>query len=101
MDGEPNYPARVNGVSVTALVDSGASHISMSPYAVKACGLQVHAQELGAVPLADGSTKRYTLKMTARIAMKGLIRDKNDLIAPLPDESQIIIGDKWLRKHKP
>ena len=70
------YPASVNGDSIDAFIDSGASHVFMSPEAAKNCGLIVKDIDPIAVELADGGSARCTSVAKARIAMQGLITDE-------------------------
>ena len=100
-DDELTYLATVNGNSMCAYVDSGASHIFCSPKAAQHCGLTVHNVDPIKIEIADGGHIECTGHAQARITMQGLISDEIIYIVPLPDDHQVILGRQWLRKHNP
>ena len=53
------YPSTVNGVSLHALVDSGASQVSMSSSPAENCSLQVQGADDLPVELANGGLASF------------------------------------------
>ena len=66
-DCELVYDALVNGHSVTAFLDFGASQVFMSPEAAESCGLKISNSSLRDVARGDGSVVEAQGKTSSRI----------------------------------
>ena len=100
-DHELIYGAVINGRSISAFLDSGASHIFMSPEAANYCGLQISSTYPTEVTLGDGSIVQSKGKTSTLLVLDGVISDEDIYLLPLSNKDQVVVGRNWLRRHNP
>ena len=98
----PAIPVVVNGVRLTALLDTGARATSLTPGAAERVGARVLNQDAGTTRGIDGEVMRFRLAMVSTLAVGwDTQRNMQVTVAPLDIEgAEMLLGMDWLRQRR-
>ena len=96
----PLITTRASGLSLSTLLDTGASHDFISATTAKSLGLRIQSSKWSQVTLADGGKQSILGRATLRLSIGPLRLAVNPYVLPmLTDTASYILGSETLQKY--